>query len=95
MLAQYLPWLDAINLKKSNKNVLGLSMLFRLAETDFHIYFCVERFYIIFQKCTLRQGFWLSFVLNLFLLFHNIVQQISGSRSYRLVLIQKGEYYAF
>ena len=44
-------------------------------ERTFHVHLLVDSFCIVFQKYSLRQDFRLSFVLNLFLILH----QISGS----------------
>ena len=54
-------------------------------ERMFHIHLLVESYWIVFRKYILRQGFKLSFVLNLFLIFH----QISGLFSHKIVLIKR------
>ena len=45
----------------------------------------VENVCFVFQKYILRQNFMLSLVLSLFLIFH----QISGSCSYKIILIKR------
>ena len=86
MLAQYLVLLGAISLQKSmKKSIKAVSSPQIEKERTFHVHLLMESFYVIFKKYVLGQGFSLSFVLNLFLIFH----QISGSCSYRMVLLEK------
>ena len=58
-------------------------------ERTFHIHVLVGSFCIFFQKYMLRQGFRISLVLNLFLIFDHI----SGSCSYNTVRIKRRRYY--
>ena len=56
-------------------------------ERTFLVHFLMGSFCIVIQAYILRQSFRPSLVLNLFLIFH----QISGSCSYKIVLIMKKE----
>ena len=86
MLSQCLVLLGAANLQKSiGRSSNAVNSLQASKEGAFHAHMLVQNFCIIFQTYILRQAFCLSFVYNLFLIF----QQISGSCSYKIVLIQK------
>ena len=70
MLAQYLALQGATNLRKSMKrSAKAVDSPQVNEERTFHIQLSVERFSIVFQIYILRQGFRLSFVLNLLLIF--------------------------
>ena len=71
--------------KSKTESIMAVNSPQAKKERAFHFLSLVESLCIVFQKYFLRQGFRLSLVLNLFLIFH----QISGSRSYRIVLIEK------
>ena len=84
MLARYLVSIGAISLQESKKkNFNAVSSPHPDKGRTFHIHLLVESFCIIVQKNL--QGFRHSFVLNLFLIFH----QISVSCSYKIVPIKK------
>ena len=86
MLAQYLDLLGATSLRRSEKKSFKAVNSPQVnKERSFHVHLLVESFSIISQKYFLRQGFSLNLVLNLLL----ILQQMSGSLSYRIVLIDK------
>ena len=85
MLAQYLVSQGATDLRKSMKrSVEAVHSPQVNKERAFHIHLSVESFCIVFQKCILREGFRLCFVLKLLLIF----DQISGSFSCKIVLIK-------
>ena len=86
MLAQYLVSLGAANLRKSKSKIFKAVNSPQVnKERTFHVHLLLESFCIVIQKYILQQGFSLSLVLNLFLIFH----QISRSSSYKIVLIEK------
>ena len=103
MFAQHLVLLGATNLRNAEKgplvsfnssfnscrfHVKAVSSPQVNKERIFHAYLLVESFCHVFQKYLLRQSFRLSIDLNLFLIFH----QISGSFSYKIVLIRERVY---
>ena len=86
MLAQYLALQGVTYLRKSMKrSVIVVNSPQANKERTFHVNLLVESFCIVFQKYILRQCFRLSVALNFFLIF----DQISGSYSYTIVLINE------
>ena len=76
LVVQYLVSLGATNLQKLKaKSLKAVNFPQVNKERKFCVHLLVEGFCIVFQKYVLRQNFKLSFVLTLFLIFH----QISGS----------------
>ena len=63
--------------------VLASGKTLSLLKCTLHLYEVLLR--IVFQKYVLQQGFRLSFVLTLFLIF----QKISGSWSQKILLVKK------
>ena len=86
MLAQYLVSVGATNLLKSKtKSDKAANSSQVNKERTIHVRLLVENFCIVFQKYVLRQDFRHRLLLNLFLIFH----QILGWCSYEIVLVRK------
>ena len=88
MLAQHLALQGATNLRRSMKrSVEAVDSPQLKKERTFHVHLSLESFGIIFHIYILRQGFRLSFVLNLFLIFY----QISVSCFYKKQLYRNSD----
>ena len=87
VLAQYFVWLNATNLQKSMKKCQSSQLSSGWQGKDLSCLFVSGKLLHRFPKYILRKGFRLSLVFNLLLIFH----EISGSCSYKIVLIKRKE----